>query len=178
MGFRLQNNSAPPSAELPPLVIDADALNALAAVEEWWTYLPSGSVLTPHPGEMARLTGLEKEEVNRDRLAIAVAKSAEWRQTLVLKGAFTVVAAPDGRATVVPFATAALATAGTGDVLAGSIAGLLAQGLEPYDAALCGAYLHGLAGQMLAQEMGDAGTLAGDLLPRLPRAIRVLNGRV
>jgi NAD(P)H-hydrate epimerase len=174
MGFRLQDSTEPPSVELPPLVVDADALNALAEVDHWWTYLPSGSVLTPHPGEMARLTGRETAEVNEDRVAIATAKSIEWGQTLVLKGALTVVAAPDGRATVIPFATAALATAGTGDVLAGCIAGLLAQGLGPYDAALCGAYLHGLAGKMLAQELGNAGTLAGDLLIKLPQAMQAL----
>jgi NAD(P)H-hydrate epimerase len=172
IGF--QRDAAPPSTplSLPPLVIDADALNALASLDEWWRHLPAQSILTPHPGEMGRLMKVETASVNADRIATAARQAAEWRHVVVLKGAFTVVAAPDGRTTVIPFATAALATAGTGDVLAGSIAGLLAQGLSPYDAALCGAYLHGLAGAMLEKQVGDAGTLAGDLLPLLPKALR------
>ena len=98
-------------------------------------------------------------------------KARGWKQVVVLKGAHTVVAAPDGRTTVLPFANPGLATAGTGDVLAGAIVGLLAQGLAPFDAALCGAYLHGFAGQIVAEQMGTSGMLAGDLLPALPQAI-------
>jgi NAD(P)H-hydrate epimerase len=162
---------------LPPLVIDADALNALAEVDEWWTALPENSVLTPHPGEMGRLMDVEAHVVNEDRLTVAMAKAVEWKQIVVLKGAFTVVAAPDGRATVIPFANPGLATAGTGDVLAGSIVGLLAQGTEPFDAAVCGTYLHGLAGQIVTAKMGHAGPLAGDLLPALPQAIRHVKGQ-
>jgi NAD(P)H-hydrate epimerase len=164
--------SHPMSPNLPPLVIDADALNALSTADEWWRHLPAQSILTPHPGEMGRLMGVEPETVNADRIATAAEQAAVWGHVVVLKGAFTVVAAPDGRTTVIPFDTPALATAGTGDVLAGSIAGLLAQGLSHYDAALCGAYLHGLAGKMLQDQVGDAGALAGDLLPLLPKAIR------
>lgn len=172
IGF--QRNAEPHSAplSLPPLVLDADALNALSSIDRWWQYLRSHCVLTPHPGEMGRLMGVDVQAVNADRLATAARQAAEWQQVVVLKGAFSVVAAPDGQTTVIPFCTPALATAGTGDVLAGSIAGLLAQGLSPYDAALCGAYVHGLAGQMLQEDVGDAGTLAGDLLPLLPRVIR------
>jgi NAD(P)H-hydrate epimerase len=121
---------------------------------------------------MGRLMGVDTAAANADRVATATEQAAAWNQVVVLKGAYTVVAAPDGRTTVIPFSTPVLATAGTGDVLAGSIAGLLAQGLSPYDAALCGTYLHGLAGQMLQDQIGDTGILAGDLLPLLPRAIR------
>ncbi len=103
--------------------------------------------------------------------------AAQSNQIVVLKGAFTVVAAPDGRATMLPFATPALATAGTGDVLAGTIAAMLAQHLTPYDAAIAGAYVHGLAGQIAEQEIGKAGVVAGDLLMRLPEALRRLEKR-
>lgn len=140
---------------LPPTVLDADALNALAAAEgEWWRDLPEGHfVLTPHPGEMSRLTGREMGDIQAHRLEVAREQAMTWRQVVVLKGAFTVIAAPDGRVSLSPFATAALATAGTGDVLAGTIAGLLAQGLEPYDAARLGVYLHGLAGTLMADSL-------------------------
>jgi len=174
LGFRHADQPVPEKLELPRLVVDADGLNALAQVREWWTHLPENSVLTPHPGEMARLTSQDIRHA--DRIELARAQAQAWRQVVVLKGAFTVVAAPDGRAAIVPFATPALATAGTGDVLAGTIAGLLAQGTEPYDAAACGAYLHGQAAVLAAEEMGvhpshASGVLAGDLLRNLPRAI-------
>ena len=94
---------------------------------------------------------------------------------MILKGADSVVAAPDGRITLIPFATPALATAGTGDVLAGTIAAMLAQGLEIYDAAVVGAYVHGCAGKIAEEEIGLAGVVAGDLLTRLPQAIRRIN---
>jgi len=156
---------------LPPLVLDADGLNLLARTPEWWTLLPEGSVLTPHPGEMARLMGCSIEELPSDRVALATQKASEWNCIVVLKGAFTVVASPTGEVWVLPFATAALSTAGSGDVLAGAIAGLLAQGLAPDDAALCGAYLHGYAGLLAERSIGRAGTIAGDLLPLLPDAL-------
>lgn len=155
------------------LVIDADALFALAQTREWWTHLaPNTAILTPHPGEMATLTGLTRDTIQADRVNIAKKFAAQWQQIVVLKGAFTVVASPDGRATLLPFATPALATAGTGDVLAGTIVALLAQGLNPYDAAIVGAYLHGLAGEIAAREIGAAGVVASDVLARLPEAMR------
>ncbi len=174
IGFHREEEHREREISLPPLVVDADGLNALAEAKEWWHALPEGSILTPHPGEMARLVGSDAKSINRDRMAVARAKAAKWRQIVVLKGAHTIVAAPDGRATVIPFANPALATAGTGDVLAGSIVGLLAQGVPPFDAAVCGAYLHALAGQIVSEHTGDAGLLAGDLLPALPQAIRRL----
>ena len=158
--------------ELPPLVIDADALFALVQSGDWWTHLlPNRAILTPHPGEMATLTGLSRDAVQADRVNVAKKFAVQWQQVVVLKGAHTIVASPDGRATLLPFATPALATAGTGDVLAGTIVAMLAQGLQVYDAAIAGAYLHGLAGEIAQREIGDAGVVAGDLLPRLPQAI-------
>jgi NAD(P)H-hydrate epimerase len=160
------------------LVIDADALYALAQSHDGWTRLaPNQAILTPHPGEMATLTGLSRDAVQADRANIARKFAVEWQQVVVLKGAHTIIAAPDpstplrARVTLLPFATPALATAGTGDVLAGTIVAMLAQGLSPYDAAIAGAYLHGLAGEIAQREIGNAGVAAGDLLPRLPRAI-------
>lgn len=177
IGFQREQEATTEHVDLPPLVIDADGLNALADAEEWWSYLPGNTILTPHPGEMARLSGLEVQEIEGDRLAAARDYAARWGQVVVLKGAFTVIAAPDNRLVVMPFANPALATAGTGDVLAGAIVGILAQGLSPFDAAVCGAYLHGLAGEIVADRVGAAGALAGDLLPALPRAISALHAR-
>lgn len=157
-----------------PWVIDADALNALAQREHWQDHLPPQTILTPHPGEMARLCGCATSAVQADRIGLARAKAAEWKAVIVLKGAYTVVAAPDGRAAVLPFANPALATAGSGDVLAGAITGALAQGLGVFEAAVVGGYLHGLAGELARQELGDAGAVAGDLLIRLPIAMRQL----
>jgi ADP-dependent NAD(P)H-hydrate dehydratase / NAD(P)H-hydrate epimerase len=163
---------------LPPLVIDADGLNALSQAGEWWKVLPPGTILTPHPGEMARLVGdeMEVKDVQADREGMARRFAAEWNVVLVLKGAHTVVAAPDGRLRVIPFANAGMATAGTGDVAAGAIAGLRAQGLDAFEAAVAGAYVHGLAGEIVRAEMGDMGAVAGDLPPRLPLALARIRG--
>ncbi len=158
-------------SHLPPLVIDADALNLLAGMEDWPTLVPSRTILTPHPGEFGRLAGLDTSDVQNNRIALAQEKAAAWNCIVVLKGAFTVIAAPDGRTAVQPFATAALAKAGTGDVLAGAIVGLLAQGLDPFDAALAGTWLHGVAG-LRAEDMAgtSASVTAGDVLAMLPGA--------
>ncbi|MDE3096441.1 MAG: NAD(P)H-hydrate dehydratase [Chloroflexota bacterium] len=155
-------------------VVDADALNALAPIEGWSGRLPARCILTPHPGEMSRLLGCTVADVQDDRLGIALRAAAQWGQTVVLKGAHTVVASPDGRAAISPHANPLLASAGTGDVLAGAIAGLVAQGMEPFEAAACGVYVHGMAAEELRDDLGDRGLLAGDLLPMLPRAIRIL----
>ena len=165
------------SAEnLRAVVIDADGLNNLSKIEGWWKELRLPAIVTPHPGELSRLTGLSTEEIQSERLAVARRCAGEWGVTVVLKGANTVVAAPDGRARLSPFANPGLASGGTGDVLAGAIAGLVAQGLDPFEAASLGVYLHGLAGELVRQELGDAGMVAGDLLPALPRAIKGLRG--
>jgi len=170
----------------PTMVVDADGLNILASkfapasdaasVDAALGLLPPETVLTPHPGEMARLTGRTAAEINADRVGAARDAAAQWGHILVLKGALTVVAAPDGRATIVPHANPALATAGTGDVLSGAIAGLLAQGMAPFDAAVAGAYLHAVAGEMAGEAMGQRGTTAGDVLRHLAWAVAEIEG--
>jgi NAD(P)H-hydrate epimerase len=158
----------------PAVVVDADGLNALARTPGWWQELKAPAIVTPHPGEMSRLSGRPIPEIQADRLGCAVNCAREWGKTVVLKGAHTVVAAPDGRASLSPFANPALASGGTGDVLAGALAGFLAQGLSPFEAAICGVYVHAAAGEDSRRELGDAGPIAGDLLPLLPCAIKAL----
>jgi hydroxyethylthiazole kinase-like uncharacterized protein yjeF len=157
------------------LILDADALNGLSRIPDWWSRL-SGAVLTPHPGEMARLAGIPVESIQSSRVETARRFALKWNSIIVLKGAYTLIASPDGRCRISPFANPGLATAGTGDVLAGVIAGLLAQGMTPYDGASLAVYLHGAAGDMVRHDMGDAGMLAGDLLPILPKVIKELRG--
>ena len=159
---------------LPPLVLDADAINTLARIPNWWRKLPGDAILTPHLGEMARLAGVSVAEVQADRIGIAKRVASEWHKTLVLKGAYSVTCAPDGRCRINPVANPGLASAGTGDVLAGAIAGLLAQGLSLFDAAALGVWLHGKAGEIVSAQLGDAGMLASDLLPVLPLVIKQL----
>jgi NAD(P)H-hydrate epimerase len=156
-----------------PAVIDADGLNGLARLGEWWTDAPR-LILTPHPGEMARLSGKSIAEIQRDRVGTARSYSALWGAVVVLKGAGTVIAFPEGDAWINPTGGPNLATGGTGDVLSGVIAGLLAQGADQREAAISGVYLHGLAGDRLAEGQGDAGTLASDLLTEIPRARQAL----
>jgi NAD(P)H-hydrate epimerase len=158
-------------------VVDADALNILGGVPGWAARVSVPLVLTPHPGELRRLSGKSISEIQSDRLAAATANAVAWRQTVVLKGAHTVVAMDDGRAAVSPFANPALASAGTGDVLSGAIAGLLAQGLDRFAAASCGVYLHGMAGERVRESLGDAGLQASDLLLELPQAIHELKSQ-
>jgi NAD(P)H-hydrate epimerase len=178
MGFVRQGGADPDNqrADLPPLVIDADGLKLLARIPDWHQHLPADSVLTPHPGEMAVLTGREKDEIQADRLGTAESFAKEWGHVVVLKGALTVVAAPQGDTTVIPVATPALARAGTGDVLTGLIAGLLAQGVGPYPAAVAGAWLHAQAG-LLARDYGhSASVLARDVLAAVPDVLAELPG--
>lgn len=156
------------------LVVDADGLNILAGISAWWSALQGQAVLTPHPGEMARLLHTEIAEVQHDRIGTALAAAQKWGCVVALKGAYTVVASPGGWARVSPFANPVLATAGTGDVLAGATAGLLAQGLAPFDAACAAVYLHGLAGQLYAEAHGNAGLLASDLAALLPDALKAV----
>ncbi len=149
-------------------VIDADALNALAAMPDGVDRLPANAVLTPHPGEMARLMDMSVSDVQADRLATAQAAAKKFGCTIVLKGAHSVVAAADGTTLLSPFANPLLATAGSGDVLAGMIGGYLAQGMSPFEAAGFGVYLHGAAGESLRGEMGNSGLLASEIAGRLP----------
>jgi NAD(P)H-hydrate epimerase len=157
---------------LPPMVVDADGLKLLARIPEWAAHLPAQSILTPHPGEMSVLTGLAVDEIQANRLETASKFAQQWGHVVVLKGAFTVIAAPDGRVCVVPVASSALAHAGTGDVLAGLIGGLRAQGLPAFDAAAVGAWLHAQAGLAAAARVGHTASVqASDLLDSLPEVI-------
>lgn len=163
--------------ERPALVIDADGLNNLSALENWWELLPAGTVITPHPGEMGRLCkGVKVSGGGIDRLQLARSSAQTWGVTLVLKGACTIIAEPDGRTRINWLANAALATAGTGDVLAGMLAGLLSQKLAPFDAASAAVYLHTVAAGLVSDEIGSAGLLASDLLGKIPRGMRKVKG--
>ncbi len=157
-----------------PLVIDADGLNALADSPRSKGKLGPRRVLTPHPGEMARLTGKTAEQINADRPAAARKAAKEWGVVIVLKGARTVVAHPDGRVSEDPHEVPALASGGTGDVLSGIIGGLIAQGSDPFAAAVTGVYVHAAAGRRIAARLGDSGLLASDLLPEIPLVMNVL----
>ncbi len=161
-----------PEDTRPRILVDADGLNNLAATPRWWEQLPAETVITPHPGEMARLrNGAPVSGGSIDRLQISQSSARDWNVTLVLKGAHTLIAGAGSSLSINVPANPLLATAGTGDVLAGTIAGLLAQGLAPVDAACAGVYLHSRSGLQVAQRIGDAGLLASDLLPELPLAL-------
>ena len=164
---REENNS-----KLPPLVIDADGLKLLAQIRDWDTKIPAPAILTPHPGEMAVLIDLPTETIQENRQQIALQYAKLWGHVIVLKGAFTVIASPDGRSTIIPVASAALARAGTGDVLAGLIVGFRAQGLEAYEAAVVGAWIHAQAGLYAADDLGTTtSVLAGDVLDSISDVI-------
>ena len=165
---------------LPQTVIDADGLNILARSKKpaWWNRMSKHTVVTPHTGEMERLAGGSAVGVQSTRIAIAQQSAKNWNKTIVLKGAYTIVASPKGGAKISPFANPGLASAGTGDVLAGAITGLLAQGLDLDLAAALGVYLHGLAGAQVRNAIGDTGMLASDLLSALPLAIKELMGHL
>jgi NAD(P)H-hydrate epimerase len=157
-----------------PLVIDADGLNAFDGHTEALTLGPAPRVLTPHLGEMSRLCGVTTAALESRRIDAAREWAQRWRSVVVLKGAPTVTASPEGEATVNPTGNPGMATAGTGDVLTGAIAALLAQGLAPYDAARLAVYAHGLAGDLAVSERGQYGLSAGDVLEALPRALLAL----
>ncbi len=164
-------------AESPvPLVVDADALNAFAGRAGELARRRAPAVLTPHAGEAARLLGASSREVNEDRVGSARKLAAATQAVVLLKGYRTLVASPEGRVRVNPTGGPALATAGTGDVLTGVVAALLARGLAAADAAVAGAYLHGLAGSLAGLELGE-GTMARDVLERIPEAVERVSGR-
>ena len=156
------------------VVIDADGLNALSEAPRSKGKLGKNRVLTPHPGELARLTGKTIESIAADRPAAARRAAKEWGAVVVLKGAHTVVASPDGRLSEDPHEVPALATGGTGDVLSGIIGGLIAQGSDPFAAAVTGVYIHAAAGRRIANRLGDSGLLAGDLLLEIPSVMNAL----
>ncbi len=155
-----------------PSVVDADALNALAAQVAVLNQAKAPLILTPHPGEMARLVeGATSGTVNQDRIGHAARFAGDHHVVVVLKGARTVVAHPDGRVAVCPTGNPGMATAGCGDVLTGMVVGVLAQGIAAWEAACAATYFHGLAGDLAAAAMGPAGMIAGDLLDQIPHAL-------
>ena len=171
--------------EPAPMVLDAEALRSMATLGEWWAGSLRPCVLTPHSGEFLRLragAGVAPEtdgDVSADdeaRRTAALAAAQAWGQVVVLKGAKTVIAEPDGTVTVAPFENPALASGGTGDVLSGVIGGLLAQGVPPGPAARLGVFLHGTAGDMARDRLGDAGVLASDLPDSIPLVRKRLAG--
>lgn len=166
-----------------PTVLDADALHALCREEPFEGFPVTGDgatppprVMTPHPGEMSRLTGMAVAEIQTDREGAAARFAERWRAVVVLKGRHTVIAAPDGRLAVNPTGNQGMATGGTGDVLSGIIGALLAQGAEAWEAACAGVYAHGLAGDIAARLKTPRALIAGDLLETLPEAWRELEG--
>jgi ADP-dependent NAD(P)H-hydrate dehydratase / NAD(P)H-hydrate epimerase len=172
-----------PTDPSAPILLDAEALRSIATIERWWDGERRPAVLTPHTGEFERLragSGHDPAEdgdlIDDDDARVAAARDAAtgWGQVVVLKGARTVIAAPDGDVSIAPFENPALATGGTGDVLSGTIGALLAQGADPYAAARLGVYLHGLAGEAVRERLGDAGLLASDLPDALAIARRRL----
>lgn len=166
-----------PDARRPHMVVDADGLNMLAHLARWWELLPSQTVLTPHPGEMSRLLGgTPVSGGHADRLKIVSQAAARWGHVVVLKGACTLIAHPDGRIAANWPPNPALATAGTGDVLAGMVAGFLAQHLDPFDGACVAVFGHARAGLAVSQRLGNAGLLASDLLSEIPVALQTIRG--
>lgn len=175
--FLLDRDSSPIS-----VLVDADGLNCLAQLPDWWQRRAGPLVLTPHPGEMATLTGLATAGVQQDRVSMAREWADRWQAVVVLKGAFTAIAhiaqpSPgakeqrEGLVRLSPFANPGLASGGTGDVLTGIIGSLLAQGMDPFDAAGCGVYLHGLAAQSVTADRGVVGLLASEVAEALPTSI-------
>lgn len=153
-------------------VLDADGLNAAAqllAAGEAFPHPAGELIVTPHPGEMARLAGLSAAQINADREETARTYAQKWNVVVVLKGSRTVVAAPDGRVRVNPTGNPGLARGGSGDVLSGMTAALLACGLPAFEAAACAVYLHGTAADRAAAVLGEYGMLPHDILPQLGR---------
>jgi len=155
-----------------PLVLDADGLNALAEEAHLLKKLTLPIILTPHPGEMARLIKLSSQDVQQDRERIAREFAKQYRVIVVLKGHETVVASFDGTVYVNETGNPGMASGGCGDVLTGMIVGLLGQRLGLFDAARLGVYLHGLAGDLAAKDRGEIGLIASDVADRIPLAIR------
>lgn len=154
-----------------PLVIDADGLNQLADNSDLLEMLPPSTVLTPHPGEFARLTGLSVTEILANRLTMTEKCAVKWNVNVVLKGSPTVTALPNGRILLNSTGNSGMATGGSGDVLTGVIAGLIAQGVSPDDAAWMGVYIHGAAGDQAAENKGQLGMVAGDIIDYLPETL-------
>ncbi|HET6370422.1 MAG TPA: NAD(P)H-hydrate dehydratase, partial [Nitrospiria bacterium] len=157
-----------------PVVIDADGINALAGKTDGLRSAPGARVLTPHPGEMARLIGTATQKIVDDPMGEAERFATEHRVVLVLKGAQTLIATPDGSLLINPTGNPGMATGGSGDVLTGMIGALLARGVPPPEAAALSVYLHGLAGDLAASDRGETGMTPSDLIDEIPGAFRTL----
>lgn len=157
-----------------PVLIDADGINALIGYLDILKRSKAPLILTPHPGEMARLIGKSSKDIQKDRIGIAQDFAMKYRVYLVLKGARTVFADPHGNVYINTTGNPGMATAGTGDVLTGIIGGLIAQGIEILDAIKIGVYIHGLAGDLASKTFGEMGMIAGDMIERIPEAIKCL----
>jgi hydroxyethylthiazole kinase-like uncharacterized protein yjeF len=151
-----------------PMVIDADALNSLAENKTWISFLPNNSILTPHPKEFERLVG--KWSNDEERLQLQRDFAVKQQVIVVLKGAYTAIALPNGNVHFNSSGNAGMATAGSGDVLTGIITSLLAQGYEPEQAAITGVYLHGVAGDIAKENVGEISLIASDIIEQLPSA--------
>lgn len=154
------------------IIIDADGLNILSEIKTWWKNF--NGIITPHPGEMARLLGLSIEQIQKNREKVAIEFSEKWQQVVVLKGTNTVISGQEKNARS-PFANPLLATAGTGDILSGMIAGFLAQDRTLFDAACLAVYIHGQAAEQLKEKYGNSGMIASDLLLQIPKSIKNLS---
>lgn len=179
LGFsQLKQSESDEEFGMPPMVVDADGLKLLAKIKDWPKLLTKESILTPHTGEMAVLTGLDIPTIQAERMDIARKYSSQWGHIVVLKGALTIVAHPDGYIWIVPVATPALARAGTGDVLAGMITGLCAQGLSNFHAAAVGAWVHAQAGLLAAEFLGTtASVLAENVIEAIPQILGELENK-
>ncbi|MDZ7262482.1 MAG: NAD(P)H-hydrate dehydratase, partial [candidate division KSB1 bacterium] len=155
-----------------PMVIDADGLNALAGKGDLIKSAKGSLILTPHPGELSRLLGVPIKDILKNRIELVRETAKNWRATLVLKGAPTITGDPNGQVYINSSGNAGMATAGSGDVLTGIIAGLLAQGMAPKDAALAGVFVHGAAGDLAQKKLGEKGLIAGDIAQYLPQALK------
>ena len=157
-------------------VIDADGLNLLASLPNWDIIVPQVCILTPHPGEFSRLSKLTIQEIQKNRIQVSEKFALTWNKVIVLKGAFTVIASPDGRTAVMPLATSALAKAGSGDILSGIIAGFLAQGVADQFAAAClGVWIHGKTGILAKDRIGNEYSVtATDIVQSIPESITKL----
>lgn len=156
-----------------PLVVDADGINAIGKLE-LFKKRANATIITPHPGEMARLVGISTNEIQKDREAIALKVAKEYNLIVVLKGYHSVVASQSGKMYINTTGNPGMATGGTGDILTGMIASFIGQGISTFDAARLGVYLHGKAGGLAAKDVGEVSLVAGDILKYLPKAIKTV----
>lgn len=160
-----------------PLIIDADAINIIAQNIKFLKKLRAPFILTPHPGELARLIKIPSSQINRERIDLAKKYAKELGGVLVLKGAPTIIASPKGEVYINPTGNSGLATAGSGDVLVGMISGFLAQALSPLNASMLGVFLHGLCAQLATAENNEYSLIAGDLIDYIPKSINYILNR-